>query len=494
MIQHIPLELRAAHQWVVWKSIPNPNGAKPIKLPINARTLNPASVTDPSTWSTFLTAHRTLQNNSQLSGSGFVLTKSDPFVGVDLDNCLFDTIKPEAEEYIKLLDSYTEVSPLHHGLHSWCKGELPPGGRKHGWVEMYDCERFLCMTGEIYGDPKGIAERTRQLAELHLKAIELPQYSYDPSGGSRHDAVRDRIWYMANHGYSQEEAEQYVHRFLMTTKLWNRENEFLRLVDGAYQKNISVPVTIQVATEHFYDASNLNWNIPEVDWLIPGLMPKENLIWLAGQSQTGKSIFMGYTAIALACGAPFSIFKGIRKSKVAYLVLEDSRSRINARTAKFQQDLGAIPDEGQLTFMFAYNFSLTNERISKLMKYIEKNNMDVIVIDTYQRATPGMTSYADEKQSVIIQSLAKVVRNTGCTIICIDHLRKLDERSKHYKKGLNLDDVKGSGAKVANSDTVILMDRFENKLFLNIFSKDLDGDCEYVLDYNSQPKYMLTQD
>ncbi|MCI0616089.1 helicase RepA family protein, partial [bacterium] len=214
----------------------------------------------------------------------------------------------------------------------------------------------------------------------------------------------------------------------------------------------------------------------------------------AGQSQTGKSIFMGYAAIAMACGVPFGIFKGIQKSKVGYMALEDSSARINRRLVGFQEDLGVIPEQGQLSFWFAYNFSLSIDSISRMLRYIEMNNIDVIVIDTYQRATPGMSSFNDEKQSVIVQSLAKVCRETGCTIICIDHLRKLDERSKHYKKQMSLDDLKGSVAKVTNADTVLLMDRCENKLYLDIWSKDLDEDCHYVLDYSSRPKYQLTQD
>jgi primase-polymerase (primpol)-like protein len=45
------------------------------------------------------------------------------------------------------IDSYTEVSPSGAGLRIWTPGVLPPGGRRKGYVEMYDGGRYLTVTG-----------------------------------------------------------------------------------------------------------------------------------------------------------------------------------------------------------------------------------------------------------------------------------------------------------------------------------------------------------
>ena len=50
MRNNIPMELRALPQWVV---------ASADRVPLNPRTGQPASVTDPSTWATFEEAIRT---------------------------------------------------------------------------------------------------------------------------------------------------------------------------------------------------------------------------------------------------------------------------------------------------------------------------------------------------------------------------------------------------------------------------------------------------
>ncbi|MCI0614611.1 AAA family ATPase, partial [bacterium] len=325
MIAQIPPELRSVPQWLVWKSIPNSSGIKPIKIPLCPKTLNAASVTDHATWSTFLTAYRTLQNNSQLAGLGFVFTESDPYTGIDLDDCKTDIIKPEALEYINLLDSYTEISPSGFGFHIICKGHLPPGGRKNGWIEMYDSGRFFCFTGDVWEQHKEITEREDALAKFHKwifterdRFQEVVQKILYIPDGRRHDAIRAEAWSMARQGYPLEETMEFCMRLATINGFTGKRlREVERLVYSAYdkveQKIESITFQVSKSVERVYDASNLNWEVPKIEWLVPGLFPKNNLIFLAGQSQTGKSIFMGYAAIAMACGVPFGIFKGIQK-------------------------------------------------------------------------------------------------------------------------------------------------------------------------------------
>lgn len=506
MIIQIPTELRSLQQWVVWKSIPNPDGVKPIKIPLNPRTLNPASVTDQTTWSSFLTAHRVLQNNSQLSGSGFVFTNSDPYTGIDLDNCKSDTIKPEASQYINLLDSYTEISPSGTGFHVICKGHLPPGGRKHGWIEMYDSGRFFCFTGNIWEQHKEITERNDVLAKFH-KWVFTEQDRFDEvikrmlyiSDGNRHDAIRAEAWSMARKEYPLEETMEFCLRLGTINGFSSKRlHEVERMVYSAYDKNTSRKTgsTVQI-TERSIDIANIaTIKEPDVDWIVPGLIGRGKMILLAGQTQVGKSLFTEYLSLAMSMGKSFGAWNDIKRSKVHYIDMENPSSRVNVRLKNFAKDFGGLPDEGQFIYSFAYNFCLTIESISRLLEHIQTNKIDVVVIDTYQRATPGINSYNDEKHSVIMQSLAKMCKETDCSVICIDHFRKLDERQKHFKKDLNPDDIKGSISKIVNADTVILLDRKDNELYMVIRSKDLEeGELHYFLDVASSPRYqVLTQD
>src|SRR5690606_29554285 len=79
---------------------------------------------------------------------------------------------PEAQEIIKILDSYTEYSPSGTGVHILCKGIIPPKDRRKGNIEMYSEGRFFTVTGKVLGEPKDIQERTAQAAVVHAKYLK----------------------------------------------------------------------------------------------------------------------------------------------------------------------------------------------------------------------------------------------------------------------------------------------------------------------------------
>ncbi|MCH7577961.1 MAG: AAA family ATPase [Chloroflexi bacterium] len=164
----IPEELKELPQWVVWK-YEEPDG-KPTKVPYTSTTRVKASTTDPATWETY---EKALAASGDWDGIGFVFTGDDPFAGVDLDHCRNSEtgeIDPEVREIVGRLDSYTEVTPSGTGLHVICRGALPPGGRKKGTLEVYDCARYFTVTGRhLEGTPTTIEERTEQLATVHAR-------------------------------------------------------------------------------------------------------------------------------------------------------------------------------------------------------------------------------------------------------------------------------------------------------------------------------------
>lgn len=158
----IPDTLKTRRQWVLWQGVPRANHPDKLdKIPVNPHTLTKASSTDPLTWGTFdecITAVEVaLEEWEQQDpaayrggGIGYVFTSDDPYAGVDLDNCIDETtglITPWAQQYIDTLASYTELTPSQKGLHILVEGDLPPGGRKHGGIEMYTQGRFFTVTG-----------------------------------------------------------------------------------------------------------------------------------------------------------------------------------------------------------------------------------------------------------------------------------------------------------------------------------------------------------
>ncbi len=197
-VSNVPQELKDLKQWVNWR-LEERNGTT-TKVPISSRNNSKASCTDQLTWSDFATAQKL--HAGQAHGVGFEITP--PYVGIDLDKCRnaeTGNIEQWALDIISELNSYTELSPSQTGIHIWVKGELPPGGRRKGHIEMYDEKRFFTITGaHVDNTLLTIEERTPQLRVLHERIFTsvqqtatVTQVHCEPSQTSSPTRAIDRI-------------------------------------------------------------------------------------------------------------------------------------------------------------------------------------------------------------------------------------------------------------------------------------------------------------
>jgi putative DNA primase/helicase len=199
----IPDELKSFRQWVNWRyeHQPKRNAVKPwTKVPKNPATGANASPTDPQTWAAFAQASVVFNGNADLDGIGFVLTAADPYVAIDLDGCRDpDTgeIQPWAQAIIDHFRSYTEISPSAAGIRILLNGQLPPGGRKKGAIEVYDRARYVTLTGaHITDTPATIEARQAELDAWHRHVFGEPttrgeptSKGHDPASSLSDDAI-----------------------------------------------------------------------------------------------------------------------------------------------------------------------------------------------------------------------------------------------------------------------------------------------------------------
>lgn len=164
----IPAELKALPQWILWK-FETRNG-KQTKVPCQV-TGEMAQANNRRTWSTFATAVK-FYLEGDYDGIGFVFSRQDNYIGIDIDKCVVDgKTNAFATEIIDTLDSYTEFSPSMKGIHIIIKGSLPQSvlgtGRKntkHG-LEIYSYGRFFTFTGNRENS-NDVYDRTDELAEV----------------------------------------------------------------------------------------------------------------------------------------------------------------------------------------------------------------------------------------------------------------------------------------------------------------------------------------
>lgn len=144
-----PPDLTERDQWVAWRRI---NGKK-VPYQVNG---TPASVSDPRTWTTYENVCKAKQAGSY-DGIAFILTRNDPFVMLDFDDCLDRSgkVKGWADSFVyALAETYIEVSPGGRGLKAFVRGELlrnvPPFKVGDGQVEMYAYSHSFAFTGRRY--------------------------------------------------------------------------------------------------------------------------------------------------------------------------------------------------------------------------------------------------------------------------------------------------------------------------------------------------------
>lgn len=164
----IPAELKALPQWILWK-FETRNG-KQTKVPCQV-TGEMAQANNRRTWSTFATAVK-FYLEGDYDGIGFVFSREDKYIGIDIDKCVVDgKTNAFSTEIIDTLDSYTEFSPSGSGIHIIIKGSLPQSvlgtGRKntkHG-LEIYSHGRFFTFTGNRENS-NDVYDRTDELEEV----------------------------------------------------------------------------------------------------------------------------------------------------------------------------------------------------------------------------------------------------------------------------------------------------------------------------------------
>src|ERR1017187_6470969 len=150
----IPTSLKAMRIWLPFKTCPRPAGGLN-KIPHN-RQGRPAKYTDPSIWLTFEEASQQASRPGY-SGIGIVLSEATGIMGIDFDHCLVNgELKPQIEQWVLDLNTYTELSFSGDGLHAIAFGRLPwKANRKDSaGVEMYTTGRYFVVTGrQMTGTP-----------------------------------------------------------------------------------------------------------------------------------------------------------------------------------------------------------------------------------------------------------------------------------------------------------------------------------------------------
>jgi len=209
-----PIELTERKQWMTWrldddKKIPN------------------GKSNDPSTWHYF-------DDLKYAEKIAFVFSADDPFVGIDLDDCIDEHGQyNEVAAYCLALfkgKAYCDITQSGCGLHFIVKGKKPDWSVcKRGPVECYEHARFWIMTGNVVPGYEEIHECQQDLESFLLKYLASTQQSPQKTITQKKTApsvsvdssLRKRMTSYADKVPSASQGERNSNGFSLAGHLWS---------------------------------------------------------------------------------------------------------------------------------------------------------------------------------------------------------------------------------------------------------------------------------
>ena len=187
LFQNIPLALRTIPRWTLWNYVEVGEGdtKRWSKLPVQP-TGKAASSTNASTWTDFHSVEAAYLTN-KFDGIGFVFTKDDHIVGVDMDDCFDEATNqftnPTLEAIANKIDGYMEISPSGTGVKIFTLGDIPSAFVDHSiGLEVYKMGRYFTVTGQkIRGElPTELQDFTDIIPERTVRLTGDAFADYNP--------------------------------------------------------------------------------------------------------------------------------------------------------------------------------------------------------------------------------------------------------------------------------------------------------------------------
>jgi len=480
--ENIP-ELLRDGPWCVWKARPKGNG-KYDKIPFNG--INTIKTTEPDTWLTFDQAQQ-LYLGGGFNGVGRLATKDGlAFIDIDDSNKLPDELKALGETYVERSPSgngmrlvyqvdtppakdlkepyevYSGNSARFLTITGNTMGKLHQIARKNGQlaeiVEQYsqpiqpspEQEIDDVFSGHIVSNTP--IEEIRELlsyipadneqmwidvsmalnTHFHGSTDGFELWDQWSQRSEKYDGLRDmrHEWdrftntertTKYNLGSIAKWAKRYGADLSAIAKKHKRTKDIPTEYDSdEYQDEVaatSIPNALFVPlTDAYQNASHT------VRWTIEGYVEQAAVVNYYGESGVGKSFGAIDIALSVATGDKWLGMR-TKKGQVLYIAGE-GHNGVNRRAYAWRSERN-FPDASNFIMTNrAINLSMDKER-KTLEAYLDKlDDPQLVVVDTWGRATAGINENSSEEVQPIIEYLTHISRKYDCTIMVVHHTPK----------------------------------------------------------------------
>jgi KaiC/GvpD/RAD55 family RecA-like ATPase len=171
--------------------------------------------------------------------------------------------------------------------------------------------------------------------------------------------------------------------------------------------------------------------LPEIEWLIDDLLPREALAVLYGPAETGKSFLALDMALSIATGRPWQ-GRVVQRGPVIYVYAEGQRG-LNRRVRAWKQQNG-VTNVPVARFLPVAVQLHENADVQALLTAIERTLSDegspvLIVIDTLSRCFVDGDENQQRDMGNFVAGAKKLQEHTGSTVLILHH------QAKHHNQG-----------------------------------------------------------
>jgi len=209
--------------------------------------------------------------------------------------------------------------------------------------------------------------------------------------------------------------------------------------------------------------------LPPVQWIVKGVLPCEGLAALYGPSASGKS-FLALDLLACVADGRAWFGRKVRPVPVTYCALE-GEAGLSQRMQAYQRRHGATAGAGMRFLTTAFNL-LVAEDVESLAAAIGSAGVGggVVVLDTLNRAAPGMDENSSEDMGRIIAACKRLQGLVGGLVVLVHHTGK--DAAKGLRGHSSLFAALDAAVEVARSD-----DRRTWKVAKSKDGRDGDGEA-----------------
>lgn len=166
-------------------------------------------------------------------------------------------------------------------------------------------------------------------------------------------------------------------------------------------------------------ADRLGMEWPEVEWLIPGLLPARDLNICGGRAKVGKTAFALAIGAAMLKGQPVAGFDAPNTTRPVIVVSDDQG---DADTKQAMDQLG-IFDHPRL--IWSRRFRLTESNLDQLLVDVRCNPGALVIIDSLRSVSRGLGQDENDSEiGAVVYDLKAAVMDAGGSVLLIHHCNK----------------------------------------------------------------------